>query len=44
MLAELGIVNKDFHNRNVIELHDVNYYARMVNCINDAFTKYGLAS
>ena len=36
---ELGIVNKDFQNRNVIELHDDAYYKRMVNCINAAFTK-----
>jgi len=36
---ELGIVNKDFQNRNVIELHDDDYYARIVNCINDAFIK-----
>jgi hypothetical protein len=35
---ELEIVNKDFQNRNVIELQDDAYYARIVNCINDAFT------
>jgi hypothetical protein len=34
---ELGIDNKDFQNRNVIELHDATYYALMVNCINAAF-------
>ena len=37
--AELGISNKDFKDRNVIELHDINYRALMVNCINDAFKK-----
>lgn len=37
--AELGIVNKDFQNRNVIELHDDAYYALIINCINYAFTK-----
>ena len=37
--GELGMVNKEFKNRNVIELHDVDYYNRMVNCINDAFIK-----
>jgi hypothetical protein len=36
---ELGIVNKDFKNRNVIELHDDAYYERMINCINETFNK-----
>jgi hypothetical protein len=35
---ELEIMNKDFKNRNVIELHDDVYFASMVNCINDTFT------
>ena len=37
--CELGIVNKEFKDRNVIEMHDIDYYNRMVNCINAAFIK-----
>ena len=36
---ELGIHNTVFKNRNVIELHDAEYYEHIVNCINDIFTK-----
>ena len=41
---ELVIMNKDFDNRNVIELHDDVYFARMVNCINATFTKLNYTS
>ena len=37
--VELEIINKDFANRNMIELHDDAYFARIVNCINYAFIK-----
>lgn len=36
---ELGIHNNDFKNRNVIEINDTDCYNRMVNCVNEAFTK-----